>query len=93
MHPVNCKNLRLDVNSTSRECDRFLVALSPKLIAAIKADPDAFMVVRCPSCSKGSRFAQIGSVDGMLVYESVNGHIDLADPVEFEAVSINQQVG
>ena len=92
---ITCQNMRL-VDGKAKECGRFLVDVPQVVLTMLRAtqgDADARIIVRCPSCGHGGRFAEVRYTNDLLVFRTLEERVELGPAVVFEDVFVMAEGG
>lgn len=95
MKIICCQNIRHDDDGHEVSCDRFEVGIPDVLLTLLKSmqgQPDSRLIVRCPGCKKGARFAEVLYEGGKLIYRTIEEPPSLSDKVQFDQVYVTAEV-
>lgn len=92
---LHCANERMGSHGKEK-CDRILISIPDWIITQLKlleGDPEARIILRCPSCPSAGRFSKISFVDGKLAFQTITEELDLGKRLDYEDVSICSEAG
>jgi len=66
---LKCKNIRLGIDYSRKECNGFLATLTDAQLDVLLIDPEARSEFRCHSCPAEMRWITVRGENGKLIYE------------------------